>query len=110
MVSSEQLRAVDTPGGSITYVLTRKKVKNLNLRVERDGRVLLSIPSRCPAARADDMVREKWAWILKAQAKQLDQISDLPPYLPGQSASPFFRRPLIGSGPWPPLWGWPDRS
>lgn len=32
-----QLRLVDTPAGPITYTLTRKRVKNLNLRVGRDG-------------------------------------------------------------------------
>ena len=78
----EQLRVVNTPGGPISYVLSKKAVKNLNLRVERDGRVLLSAPSRCPAARADDLVREKWAWIIKAREKQLDQVPNLPPLPP----------------------------
>ena len=35
----EQLRITDTPAGPISYLLTRKRVKNLNLRV-RNGQVL----------------------------------------------------------------------
>ena len=34
----EQLRITDTPAGPISYLLTRKRVKNLNLRV-RNGQV-----------------------------------------------------------------------
>ena len=33
-----QLRMVDTPNGPITYTLTRKSVKNLNLRVDARDR------------------------------------------------------------------------
>ena len=52
----EQLRITDTPAGPISYLLTRKRVKNLNLRV-RNGQVSLSMPLGCPAEEADAMVR-----------------------------------------------------
>ena len=32
----EQLRLVNTPHGPVSYVLERKRVKNLNLRIRRD--------------------------------------------------------------------------
>ena len=56
----EQLRITDTPAGPISYLLTRKRVKNLNLRV-RNGQVSLSMPLGCPAEEADAMVRANGA-------------------------------------------------
>ena len=61
----EQLRITDTPAGPISYLLTRKRVKNLNLRV-RNGQVSLSMPLGCPAEEADAMVRAKCRWIIQA--------------------------------------------
>ena len=60
----EQLRITDTPAGPISYLLTRKRVKNLNLRV-RNGQVSLSMPLGCPAEEADAMVRAKCRWIIQ---------------------------------------------
>ena len=45
----EQYRV--TPGG-IPYVLTRKRVKNLNMRLRPDGQVAVSAPARAAASRA----------------------------------------------------------
>ena len=39
--------------GGVDYTLTRKRVKNLNLRLERSGEVVLTVPLRCPAEQAD---------------------------------------------------------
>ena len=75
-----QLRLVDTPAGSITYTLTRKRVKNLNLRVGRDGAVSLSVPPRCALDRADTFVREHGGWIIQVQARQREKrVEPLPP-------------------------------
>ena len=65
----EQLRITDTPAGPISYLLTRKRVKNLNLRV-RNGQVSLSMPLGCPAEEADAMVRAKCRWIIQALERQ----------------------------------------
>lgn len=56
-------------GGAISYLLTRKRVKNLNLRV-RNGQVSLSMPLGCPAEEADAMVRAKCRWIIQALERQ----------------------------------------
>lgn len=40
----EQYRVVNTPQGPQTYLLVKKRVKNLNLRLDRRGQVLLSVP------------------------------------------------------------------
>ena len=58
-----QIRRVNTPFGTVEYALRRKRVKNLNLRVERDRSVVLSVPLGCGAERADAFVREKSGWI-----------------------------------------------
>ena len=63
--SMSQLRVVDTPQGPLTYALTRKRVKNLNLRVGSGGRISVSIPLRCSADQADDFLRDRSGWILE---------------------------------------------
>ena len=75
----EQLRMVDTPHGPVTYILEKKRVKNLNLRVGRDGQAALSVPLRCTAERADEFVREKAEWILKWQGRQRAPAPELLP-------------------------------
>ena len=52
----EQLRTVQTQWGEISYTLTKKRVKNLNLRVDTHGTVALSVPLRCSLHAADEFV------------------------------------------------------
>ena len=59
----EQYRVVDTPQGALTYLLVKKRVKNLNLRLNRQGQAILSVPLRCPEEQADQFIREKSGWI-----------------------------------------------
>jgi predicted metal-dependent hydrolase len=73
---------VDTPAGTITYTLVRKRVKYLNLRLRRDGSVCLSVPYGCPDVRADQMIREKGVWILDALARQREQSAEPLPAQP----------------------------
>ena len=74
-----QPRLVDTPHGPLTYTLTRKRVKNLNLRVGTGG-VALSVPLRCSVRQADDFIREKSGWILDAvRRRERRQVEPLPP-------------------------------
>ena len=75
-----QLRVVDTPRGPLTYTLTRKRVKNLNLRVGAGNEIMVSIPLRCPVRQADDFIRERSGWILDALSRREDrQLEPLPP-------------------------------
>ena len=62
-----QLRQVDTPQGPVVYMLARKRVKNLNLRLDRRGQVSLSVPLGCSLAYADDFIRQKAGWIIEKQ-------------------------------------------
>ena len=75
----DQTRLTDTPHGPILYTLRRKAVKNLNLRLGRDGAVTVSVPVRCPADRADRFVAEHSGWILRTRARQREEGVQLPP-------------------------------
>jgi len=54
----------------ITYTYTAKKVKNINLRVGRDGLVSVSAPTKMSLSAIDTFVQEKASWIKTAQIKQ----------------------------------------
>lgn len=75
-----QIRMVDTIRGPLTYTLTRKRVKNLNLRIGTGGEIMVSLPLRCPVRQADDFIREKSGWILNAISRREGrQAEPLPP-------------------------------
>lgn len=59
----------DTLQGSLTYELTRKKIKNWNLRV-REERVLLSVPLGVSQRQADEFIRSRADWIFRALERQ----------------------------------------
>lgn len=62
-------RNIPYEGGQLLYTLTRKRVKNLNLRIRRDGSVAVSAPAQVSAARIDAFVLSKAPMILAAQAR-----------------------------------------
>lgn len=62
-------RTIVVQGRELTYVLTGKKVKNINLRVKPGGEVAVSAPRRMSGARVDEAVREKAPWIFAALAR-----------------------------------------
>ena len=55
--------------GGIDYTLTRRRVRNLNLRVRADGTVAASAAPRVPAAAVDAFVAARAPWVRKAQAR-----------------------------------------
>ena len=64
--------------GGISFVLERKRVKNVNLRVRRDGTVYVSAPKHEPLERIRGLVEEKRPWIERRQALQAERRSLLP--------------------------------
>ena len=54
---------VRTPADTVPVTVVRKRVKNLNLRIHRDGTVSLSIPTRTPLAVAQDFLNRRADWI-----------------------------------------------
>lgn len=60
-------------GLEIPVEVTRKRVKNLNLRVRSDGTVTLSIPLRTPHAYAQAFLDRKAAWIAERVRRSAEQ-------------------------------------
>lgn len=77
----EQLRVTDTPLGQVTYALTRKRIKNWNLRV-REGQVLLSVPQRVSDRQVDEFIRSRADWIVRTLEHQRQAERLLPEELP----------------------------
>lgn len=68
MLSPTQ-RTVTAPGGAVSYLLERKAVKNLNLRVGRDGQVRVSAHPRIPLKTVDAFVAQRAGFIRSAQER-----------------------------------------
>lgn len=60
--------------GSITITVTRKRVKRINLRVRRDGSVVMSAPPRVPLAELERFAREREDWIERAREDVASQV------------------------------------
>ena len=80
-LGSRSMRAISCPGGEVRYELERKRVRNINLRVRRDGSVYASAAPGVPAASVDDFVRKKEAFIRAAQREFARRESAAPPRL-----------------------------
>lgn len=63
-------RQVKTPQGPLEYELTRKRVKNLNLRLGPDGLPQVSAPARVAVGEVDRFVLSRAGWIARARARQ----------------------------------------
>jgi hypothetical protein len=62
-----KLRTVNAGGNRIDYYLTRKKVKNINLRIRNsDGSVQVSAPYRTDVGRIDDFVKANAEFVTAA--------------------------------------------
>lgn len=62
-------RWVACENGKISYFLTRKPVKNVNLRIKPDGRVLVSANPYVSTELIDAFIREKQKYIVSALEK-----------------------------------------
>ena len=62
----------------LSYTLTRKAVKNINLRVRPDGSIAVSAPPGAPRRVIDDFVKSRREWIEKAQKRTSNR--PLPPW------------------------------
>ena len=55
--------------GGIAYTLTRRRVRNINLRVRADGSVAASASVRVPVSYVDAFVAARADWVRSAQAR-----------------------------------------
>lgn len=82
------MRTVRTDGGMITYQLERKQVKNVNLRIRKDGSVYVSAGNRVSAEWIDNFIVEKSAYILSSLERfaKMDQAKAQPKkYVSGET-------------------------
>ena len=70
------IRKVLTESGVIEYCLTRKAIKNINLRVKSDGKIEVSCPQRASDKTIDDFVISRSEWIAKALLRQSARTGD----------------------------------
>ena len=66
-------KSVEIKGRRLEYELTRKKVKNINMRIRPDGSVAVSAPPGEPLQHIEDFVASKAALILSAIAALEEQ-------------------------------------
>ncbi len=76
----------------ITYTLERKSVKNINLRIRKDGSVYVSAPKRCALKHIQEFIKQKEEWIIKTQqkVKKAAEINKLPCIYTKQQAMQIF--------------------
>ena len=63
---NKKTRNIILGGNELIYECMRKKVKNVNLRVHSDGKLLVSAPFFLSDKQIDDIIKEKEAFILRA--------------------------------------------
>mgnify|MGYP002278508028 CR=1 FL=1 len=73
--------------GGIWYEASRKKVKNLNIHVRRDGTIAVSIPQRMPWEAADGYLAERAQWAREAQQRQKQRAERDAQPLPDKAAA-----------------------
>ena len=81
-------RSVVVDGREICYLLERKKVKNLNLRVRKNGSVFVSVNAMVPCREIDKFIRSKGTYVLKAidHFREMAQYKQRPKeYVSGES-------------------------
>lgn len=78
MTSSSALRKVISDGKEIIYQLEQKPVKNLNLRIRKDGSVYVSANDLVPVSKVDEFVVSKGAYI----SASLQHFQELVQYRP----------------------------
>lgn len=64
-----ETRHIVIDGSDLSYELTRKRVKNVNMRIETDGTIAVSANGRVPLEFIDDFVISKRELIEKARLK-----------------------------------------
>jgi predicted metal-dependent hydrolase len=62
-----EIRTVSGQNGALEYQLTRKDVKNINIRVKPNGCILVSANTKVPIAYIDDLIRQREGFIVRAR-------------------------------------------
>ena len=79
----------------VTYTLTRRRVRNINLRVRADGSVAASAAPRVSVMKVDAFVASKADWVRSAQARvAARREQEAAQQRQGESQNQFQRRAL----------------
>ena len=70
------LRQIVLDGKTLEYELTRKRVRNINLRINPDGSVKVSCPARTSVAEVERFLRSESAFIFRSLAKVSSRIDN----------------------------------
>lgn len=85
---SDEIRTISYTGTTIKYLLKRKPVKNLNLRIHSDCSIVVSASEKISIDKIDAFVIEKGAYILSSvqRFKKIEEY-ELPPkrYISGET-------------------------
>lgn len=71
--SSKTVRSISIGGRNILYEYTRKKIKNINLRVRKDGKLCVSSPFFVSIKEIENFIKAKEAFIIRS----IDRINEL---------------------------------
>lgn len=89
-VLSQSVERLQTPDGPIEYTLSRKRVRNLNLRVKPGGQVTVSAPKRMSKGEIEAFIAQKSKWITKNIDILRSQPAPAPcPYTPAECLALF---------------------
>lgn len=80
MNNKTETRQVQCDQRVLKYTLTRKSVKNINIRIKPDGNVLVSAGRRVPVTYIDNLIREKQDFIFRALKKYEERQKLKPDY------------------------------
>ena len=74
------VKSINTPSGIISYELTRKDIKNINLRVKSNGKIKVSCPMRSSDGKVDNFVISRHEWITNALDRQSVKAYNMPKF------------------------------
>ena len=77
-MNEPERRTVRLSCGDLAYTLTRKRVKNINLRIRPDGRVTVSAPPRVPLATIEAFLRRQEGFFRNAARRRAAALADRP--------------------------------
>ena len=60
---------VEINGEKVEFFYTRKKIKNLILKVNKENEIVISLPKRASLNDAKEFITKKYSWIQKARIK-----------------------------------------
>mgnify|MGYP003303964228 CR=1 FL=1 len=62
--------SIDINGEKVAFYVQRKNIKNMILRINKESKIMISIPRKMPIENAEKFIKEKISWIKKKQKLQ----------------------------------------